>query len=706
MRATRLPFTSNRNIADFDELFFVVANRGSDPRSRISDELCNYKNVMCIEYEEMRYGNVDELRAMVHILTMKFRRRFEYFFGASPDWLSPESETNAVERLDATARAAAALKNEPPEKVDLRYGVRGGDVFNVDDSAPALIMPSDRRGLRRRLSIALPGGGCEVTWPQPPKNRIQTSYAASYPGCGARMTWNLIEALTGLWTGDDWDNNKRGHRVVTVKTHYPHDAGKLVSWDDRINRALVIIRNPMNAIPSFFNHIYEIKNNLAIHSQRAPVGDWIEWRDRLAMSQVNKFAEFVDYWMERFDKSNHDRILISYETLTDDNDGPEEAIRISNFLSQSEGVDPIDIDLVPCIWRSVVKYKEQPKVILEKTLDNGRRRLDPLHHDSQRAGPTERPYTAELLNAMSEMLSNLIKKWGNRHMRLRTVLEGYQQDVHAAYLALNKQSPLPRPEKKYHVYQISVADSGSTVLNNLLVGLIDPDAAFKNSSVITKTHDTNLLELYKKERPKFDEVFFVVSNEGINPQTRIDKEICTYDNVLCIEYEELMYNNIEELHDMVNNMANKFQSRFEYFFGPGLLDESHRREAVKRLETIDNAIAALESPSTTDAALAGDSKVSNRFEVNGKSFHIFQVSYPDIERSMDQTLANTAMNWLMGLFEPDGEFSFMINNREQTVRGKDCLRLGFPCFACISNLVVNCIPPPPPTSRYHRQCTT
>jgi hypothetical protein len=175
-------YTPNRKIAKFDELFFVVANRGPDPHSRISDELCKYKNVLCIEYEEMRYGNMDELRAMVGTLTMKFRRRFEYFFGVSPDWLSPERETNAVERLDATARAAATMKNEPPGKVDLRYGVRGGEGFNVEDSAPALIMPSDRRGLRRRLSIALPGGGCEVTWPQPPKKPIQTSYAASYPG--------------------------------------------------------------------------------------------------------------------------------------------------------------------------------------------------------------------------------------------------------------------------------------------------------------------------------------------------------------------------------------------------------------------------------------------------------------------------------------------------------------------------------------------
>lgn len=401
------------------------------------------------------------------------------------------------------------------------------------------------------------------------------------------------------------------------------------------------------------------------------------------MSQVTKFATFVDYWMERFDKSNNDRILISYETLTDDNNGPKEAIRIANFLSQSEGVDPIDTELVPCIWRAVVKYKEQLKDTQMRRLDDGRRRLDPLHHDSQRSGPTERPYTPELLDSMSQMLLGLIQKWGDRHKRLQTVLEGYQQDVHAAYLDLIKQSPLPSdhplPGKNFHVYHLSLAESGSTVLHNLLVGLIDPDAAYKNSSVITKTHDTNLLELYKNERPRFDEVFFVVSNKGTDPQTRIDNDACTYDNVLCIEYEELLYNNMEELNAMVNNMANKFQSKFEYFFGPGLLDESKRREAAKRLETIDNAIAALESqpPIVSDTTFAVDgesasiAKGSTRLEVSGKSFHIFEVSAPDTEGVVSQILANTAMNFLMGLFDPDGDFSFMVNNRERTVRQRD-----------------------------------
>ena len=103
---------------------------------------------------------------------------------------------------------------------------------------------------RRQLSEALPNGGCRLTWPKKPAPGTPITYAASYPGCGARMTWNLVEALTGLETGDDWNNNGRGSEVVTVKTHYPQSNGILPEFDDRIHRAFIVIRNPMESIPS------------------------------------------------------------------------------------------------------------------------------------------------------------------------------------------------------------------------------------------------------------------------------------------------------------------------------------------------------------------------------------------------------------------------------------------------------------------------
>jgi hypothetical protein len=145
----------------------------------------------------------------------------------------------------------------------------------------------------RRLSNALPNGGCEITWPKKPPKDVEITYAASYPGCGARMTWNLVEALTGLETGDDWNNNGRGDEVVTVKTHYPQSNGILVEFDDRIRRVFVVIRNPMKSIPSFFNHIYEMRNHLPVHSERAPVDEWTKWRDAYLDIEIAEYKKFI-----------------------------------------------------------------------------------------------------------------------------------------------------------------------------------------------------------------------------------------------------------------------------------------------------------------------------------------------------------------------------------------------------------------------------
>lgn len=376
--------------------------------------------------------------------------------------------------------------------------------------------------------------------------------------------------------------------------------------------------------------------------------------------------------MKRFEKSNEDRIFISYETLTDDNDGPDEAVRITKFLAKSDGVEPISLDAVPCVWKAVVKYKEEIK---DPNKGGGRRRLDPEHHDSQRSGPTERPYTPEMLEAMSQMLLDLIKKWGDQHLRLRKTLEGYQEIVNNAFLAASSQSQqiLQSSGKSFHIIQVSLPHTGSTTLNNLLVGLFDPEADYKKSDLITITKDIDLLSIYKSERARYDEVLFVVSNRGSDPSNRVSNDVCDYNNVLCIEYEELQYNNPQELHGMVNSLTNRLSARFEYFFGPGFLDEGKMINAVKRLEAMDNAVAAMKNqPSdVTDdrfGAAGGGTAIesaTSHFQVNGKTLHIFQASPPHAATEHASTVAT---NWLMGIFEHEKDYSFMINNREHIVR--------------------------------------
>ena len=76
--------------------------------------------------------------------------------------------------------------------------------------------------------LASPENGpeCRVPPALPPPQPIAPVFAASYPGSGAKMSWNLITGLTGVQTGDDWLlNDVEWNQAVTVKTHFPHPQG-------------------------------------------------------------------------------------------------------------------------------------------------------------------------------------------------------------------------------------------------------------------------------------------------------------------------------------------------------------------------------------------------------------------------------------------------------------------------------------------------
>jgi len=307
---------------------------------------------------------------------------------------------------------------------------------------------SNNNNNRRRLSKALPNGGCQLTFPEPPQPGTPITYAASYPGCGARMSWNLVEALTGLQSGDDWNNNGRGSEVVTVKTHYPQSNGILPEFDEMIHRVFIIIRNPIKSIPSFFNHIYEMRNHLAVHTTRAPVEDWVKWRNAYLDIEIEEYKNFIIYWMDRYTPEN--RHVVAYEDLTDDDRGAATAVDLNNFLGKVEGVNPIASESVPCIWKAVVKNIPPPqqaaqfqhlqqiaKVNMEEEAGKGsirhhsrRRRLNMGHFDSQRKGPEpRRPYTIEQLDAMMHMLLEVALRYEKEHAELSVIMMRYYDNI-------------------------------------------------------------------------------------------------------------------------------------------------------------------------------------------------------------------------------------------------------------------------------------
>ena len=91
---------------------------------------------------------------------------------------------------------------------------------------------------------------------------------ASYPRSGNTMLRGYLERVMGLVTGSDMDITKKlvgalhdlglvgeglvDKRVWVVKTHYPERWGKARF---RAQRAIMLVRNPLDCITSLFNMV-------------------------------------------------------------------------------------------------------------------------------------------------------------------------------------------------------------------------------------------------------------------------------------------------------------------------------------------------------------------------------------------------------------------------------------------------------------------
>jgi len=317
-------------------------------------------------------------------------------------------------------------------------------------------------------------GECEIRPAMAPKHPVTPTFTASFPGSGAKMTWNLIEAITGLVTGDDFQLN--GHNnMVSIKTHYPSHEGREVPGAENIPRTILLLRHPLHSIPSYYNYLFEMENHLENHSTRAPLEAWIAWRDANFDRQLQVWKKHTEYWMDHYSPVN--RLVVSYERMTSDDDGPVEATRVAEFLSRSEGVTTRPPEEIPCIWFKVVQYKKakgdnaagqqgqqqseadssppgeqqqeqpEPQQEQEQEQKEGRRlqevppeqqggapckgcsESDPNRPESHRSGPKYlAPYSEKQLRDMIQVLSALLERYRDERA-LAPVLVGYIDEV-------------------------------------------------------------------------------------------------------------------------------------------------------------------------------------------------------------------------------------------------------------------------------------
>jgi len=301
--------------------------------------------------------------------------------------------------------------------------------------------------IRRRLSLT--SDYCNEMKRPPPKlpsvhNLLDKSaiYAVCFPGSGDKLiTKHLIENTTGLLVGEAFSSPSlermkaqhmdrtgfaRGQgEVVVVRTNYPHSS-KLAAWDYDIHGAIVVLRNPLTAIPSYFDQLYELNSHVpAGDSSIETTNQFIKWRDNQLSDQLLLWQRFVSFWMEKFIQDDSKRIIISYESLFNEASGPQETVRLAQFLqggmrSSAMNISPANqtmidesiktfanMDEIYCIWKDMSTLA---------TSHEGR-----LTHK-------DRPLTAENLVAISTMLLELINQWSN-HQQLVSILSAYNDQL-------------------------------------------------------------------------------------------------------------------------------------------------------------------------------------------------------------------------------------------------------------------------------------
>jgi hypothetical protein len=201
---------------------------------------------------------------------------------------------------------------------------------------------------------------------EPQKRQVTPTWLTSFPGSGSRMAWKLIEAITGLYTGDDLDiaGHIESGVAVAVKTHYPsHTDAKLFNQEKLagISRSVLLLRNPMDAIPALYRFVYfvEEKHERTSSSAAPPSNAWVSWRNQYFDRELQLWMEHTQWWLANYPRENVH--LVPFESLFSPERGSNELQKLGNFLGSADpniAASLLAPDKFCCVWEKLVSQDE------------------------------------------------------------------------------------------------------------------------------------------------------------------------------------------------------------------------------------------------------------------------------------------------------------------------------------------------------------
>jgi hypothetical protein len=223
---------------------------------------------------------------------------------------------------------------------------------------------------------------------------------ASYPRSGNSLMRKLVEKCTGIFTGSDtrpdrtlgkslFDFGMKGEGVVDdtvhlVKTHYPERAGYLPF---NAGRAILLVRNPYDAIDSYFNMTLTNTHNKSMAEDQYTRFS-AAW-DELLRSEIQIWQQFHRYWL----KQQVPLLVVRFEDLVQD--PRKEMARICCFMARKESLEKTD-------WGDSVMGLEE-----QSTANSG-----PYKPRSGKIGGSFRHYTVEQRAFMQSSAEEMMRQFG------------------------------------------------------------------------------------------------------------------------------------------------------------------------------------------------------------------------------------------------------------------------------------------------------
>mmetsp|Transcript_22818 Transcript_22818/g.33815 ORF Transcript_22818/g.33815 Transcript_22818/m.33815 type:complete len:345 (+) Transcript_22818:56-1090(+) len=299
------------------------------------------------------------------------------------------------------------------------------------------------RETRRKLVVDLKGENpyCYLSAPMYTEaaDNQTTTLLASYPGSGKRFSWTVIEGLTNYRAGDDHNFSGLYEVSLHLKTSYPHKDGTW-SWGDRMDQAIVLMRNPRWALPSYHTMRFELDYSTNwgesylripfVYTMRPAVALWETWRDENFEAELQSYVDFINFWMQGGAGDDHcatdmdclPKAVIDFDIFYQEHPTTE-LFKLGKVLNATENVEMISAQAWSCV---------QGKVFNTTILHNANRnRNGPL--------PDSKLFTVNQLAQIEAALDGLIATYdplntpGSTIHDLLYILEGYKNAVHAEW---------------------------------------------------------------------------------------------------------------------------------------------------------------------------------------------------------------------------------------------------------------------------------